>query len=95
MKIYLALLKIIILKQKKKEINKNNYNYDYDYDYQHYTEKKRKRKRKINKIKYYILLTLQDINLKYDTFSESIFKRAINFNYTNIENELRDRIIIQ
>jgi len=90
-----GIIKNNYFKAEKKEINKNNYNYDYDYDYQHYTEKKRKRKRKINKIKYNILLTLQDINLKYHTFSESIFKRAINFNYTNIENELRDRIIIQ
>jgi transposase len=90
-----GIIKNHFFKLDKKEIDINNYNYDHDYDHQQYTEKQKNRKRKINKVKYYILLTIQDINLKYNSFSESIFKRAINFNYTNIENELRDRIIIQ
>jgi hypothetical protein len=79
----------------KKEQLHSSYYTNY-YDYNHYTENKKKRKRKINKIKYYIMITIQKIYEKIDeTYYKKIFERSINFNHENITNELRDRLIIK
>jgi transposase len=72
----------------------NDY-YTYDYDYNNYTLKKKKRKRKVNKIKYFIIITIQQLKQDLDTdYFNSIFKRAINFNHDDLTAELRDRLII-
>jgi transposase len=69
--------------------------YTYDYDYNNYTSKQKKRKRKINKIKYFIIITIQQLKKDLDTnYFNSIFKRAINFNHDDLTIELRDRLII-
>ena len=94
-----SVIKDTYYKLDKKEINKEQLDSSYytnDYDYNHYTENKKKRKRKINKIKYFIMITIQKIYEKIDeTYYKKIFERSINFNHENITNELRDRLIIK
>ena len=94
-----SVIKDTYYKLDKTEIKKEQLHSSYytnDYDYNHYTENKKKRKRKINKIKYYIMITIQKIYEKIDkTYYKKIFERSINFNHENITNELRDRLIIK
>ena len=68
--------------------------YTHNYEFKKYTPKEKNRKRKINKIKYYIVKAIEKISTTFLDFSQKIFNRAFNYNYTDIANELRDRLII-
>ena len=71
----------------------HNY-YVNNYDHNKYNTKQKKRKRNINKIKYYIIIAIEQIIPIYLNFSEKIFNRAVNYDYKYITTEIRDRIII-
>ena len=71
----------------------HNY-YVNNYDHNKYNTKQKNRKRNINKIKYYIIIAIEQIIPIYLNFSEKIFNRAVNYDYKYITTEIRDRIII-